>query len=409
MLDWNQIKGRFGDRPLLLGHRALSYGEFLDSVENDALNVVGDLPVLLNLEWDATKLGRLLGAFRAGRDVVLVPGLELERSDLDPFRKGGPLIVLASGGTSGQARHVVHDAARFLSRYAPLGRPPRRQMFLYAAGHLAGLDAFLQAFHRGASLVIPAGTGEGVGIAIESEKVQVLAATPSQLQLLMLSGAFAHFDCASLEAVVYGAEPMPAPTLQRLREQLPKVQFEQRFGMSELGTLPVRSDPEDHTALYLDPPHRWKVEDGELYLSTTGRMLGTLQDGPLPEEGWFATGDLAEQTPQGSIRILGRLNTQINVGGLKVLPERVESVLLEIPGITDACVRGEPDPLTGQRLVAELVVSAELDITKLRALIRRHCVSVGLPLAAIPSKVKLVDSIERTVLGKRQRAMKGNA
>ena len=48
------------------------------------------------------------------------------------------------------------------------------------------------------------------------------------------------------------------------------------------------------------------------------------------KDGWFRTGDLVEELEGGYIRIVGRNKEVINVGGEKVLPAEVESVLLEI-------------------------------------------------------------------------------
>jgi acyl-coenzyme A synthetase/AMP-(fatty) acid ligase len=402
MIDLVAIQHAYADRMLFSGQHTLTVADFVAMVEHEARELSGRALVHLSLSWTPRPWSQLLGALKAGCDVCLSTGpVPAER--LEPFRAGRPLLILPSGGTSGEPRHVVHDAATFLSRYALLQRPCRRQLLLYAAGHMAGLDAFFQALHRGGSLVLPGAGWEALRASLREEAVQVLAATPSQLQFMLLAEVLEVSACPALEQVVYGAEPMPPALLRRLQERLPGVRFEQRFGMSELGALPTRPDPADALALFLDPPHRWRVMDGELQILTSGRLLGTLEDGLLEEAPWFATGDTAEVTATGAVRIMGRLAAQINVGGRKVGPERVESVLLEMEGIDDVSIQAEPDPLTGQRVVAEVVLAGGAALSRIRSLMRRHCLGAGLPLEAVPSRLREVPSIARTTHGKRPR------
>lgn len=403
MIDVAAIRSAYAGRSLFAGRKALGYAAFCDCVSEVAGEGADAGPVGLRLDGSPGAWARLLGAVAAGRDVCLNVPRPVSSQALEPFREGGPLVVLPSGATSGRPRHIVHDASTFLRRYAMSPRPARRQLHQYAAGHLAGLDAFLQALHRGATVVVSEPGWEGLREALAVERVQILAATPSQLHFMLLAEVFTEEASRFLEVLVYGAEPMPGVLLQRLRARLPHVRLEQRFGMSELGALPTRPDPADPTALMLDPPHRWKVEDGELFVAGPGRMLGTLEEGPLPAARWFGTGDAAERTASGAVRILGRLESRINVGGLKVQPERVEAVLLQMESIQDARVYAEPDALTGQRVVADVVLARDIESAALRAEIRRHGRSSGLPLEAIPSRLRTVASISRTAYGKRSR------
>jgi acyl-coenzyme A synthetase/AMP-(fatty) acid ligase len=71
-----------------------------------------------------------------------------------------------------------------------------------------------------------------------------------------------------------------------------------------------------------------RIENGELYVR-----------GPtVVSEGWFNTGDLADQDEAGYYRILGRSRDQINVRGIKLNPLSLEQRLTEcVPGI-DQCV-----------------------------------------------------------------------
>ena len=67
--------------------------------------------------------------------------------------------------------------------------------------------------------------------------------------------------------------------------------------------------------------------------------------------GWFATSDSGTLVA-GRLQITGRLDTIIVSGGLKLHPEVLEQALLEIPGVTGACVVGIAHERLGQAIVA---------------------------------------------------------
>jgi acyl-coenzyme A synthetase/AMP-(fatty) acid ligase len=85
------------------------------------------------------------------------------------------------------------------------------------------------------------------------------------------------------------------------------------------------------------------------------------------------------------------MGEMINVGGEKLMPAEVESVVLSIRGVTDCRVRGEPHPLTGQTVVVDVVASVP-DQEALRAAIRSAC-RERLARHKIPTRVNFVSSV----------------
>jgi acyl-CoA synthetase (AMP-forming)/AMP-acid ligase II len=108
------------------------------------------------------------------------------------------------------------------------------------------------------------------------------------------------------------------------------------------------------------------------------------------EDGWFKTGDLVETTEDGYLRIVGRNKEVINVGGEKVLPSEVESILLDMDEFSDVMVYGESNPITGQSVVVEVVPADAIDKREAKKAIRRFCKD-KLESYKIPSKVVIVD------------------
>ena len=66
------------------------------------------------------------------------------------------------------------------------------------------------------------------------------------------------------------------------------------------------------------------------------------------EDGWLRTGDLGELTPDGRLRMVGRLKDVFRVGGENVAPAEVEEVLLAHPAVETAQVVGVPDARLGE-------------------------------------------------------------
>jgi O-succinylbenzoic acid--CoA ligase len=111
-------------------------------------------------------------------------------------------------------------------------------------------------------------------------------------------------------------------------------------------------------------------------------------------DGWLATSDLACLDPDGALRILGRADEVLVTGGVNVHPARVESVLLEAPGVRDLAVVGVSDPIWGQRLVA--VYCGDISPTDLDAWCRSRLPGTERPRGFLPvPEIPLLESGKR--------------
>lgn len=286
-----------------------------------------------------------------------------------------PGLVLFSSGSTGEPKAMVHDMERFLAPFEERRERALVMLVLLLFDHIGGLNTLFHALATGAHLVAP-GTRdpERVAAALAAHRVQVLPASPTFLNLLLVSGAVERHDLSALRLITYGTEPMPESLLRRLREALPRARFVQTFGTSETGIAQTRSASSESLLLKLEDTE-WKVVEGELWLKSRTQVLGYLnapQD-RFTEDGWFRTGDLVEEKEDGYLRIIGRKSEVINVGGEKVLPTEVESVLLEHPQVADCLVYAEPNALTGQVVAARFLPAHGADGVRLRTDLRRHC------------------------------------
>ena len=173
-----------------------------------------------------------------------------------------------------------------------------------------------------------------------------------------------------------------------------KVKFLQTFGTSETGITTTFSKSSESSYMKIEDPNtQWKVVDGELWLKGKVQMLGYLNyNNPFMEDGWFPTGDLVEVTEDGYIKIIGRKTEVINVGGQKVLPLEVESVLLEMEEIEDTIVYGESNPLMGEIVVAKVVLKTKSSLNEMIKKIKKHCRDKLDPYK-VPIKIYVVDSV----------------
>ena len=99
---------------------------------------------------------------------------------------------------------------------------------------------------------------------------------------------------------------------------------------------------------------------GEIWVRPKGatrhpEVLG--QSKPLDHAGFRSIGDRGHVDADGYLYLVGRNDWAINVGGILVQPEAVESVLMAHPSVRDAAVTGIPDDDLGERIeaIVELV------------------------------------------------------
>jgi acyl-CoA synthetase (AMP-forming)/AMP-acid ligase II len=307
--------------------------------------------------------------------------------------QGAAGLVLFSSGTGGTPKAMVQDFSKLLASYESRHESDLVMLALLGFDHIGGLNTLFNSLAAGSLLVIPASRSPAdVASAVARHRVAVLPASPTFLNLLLAAGVTP--ELASLRVITYGTEPMPESLLLRLKAAFPRVRFIQTFGTSETGITRTSSPEAGSTFLRFDDPDlEWKVIDDELWLRSRTQIAGYLNasNERFTADGWFRTGDKVEQGPGGTLRILGRLGEMINVGGEKLMPAEVESVVLSVPGVADCRVRGEPHPLTGQTVAVDVVANVP-DQEALRSAIRAAC-RERLARHKIPTRVTFVPSV----------------
>jgi acyl-CoA synthetase (AMP-forming)/AMP-acid ligase II len=145
-----------------------------------------------------------------------------------------------------------------------------------------------------------------------------------------------------------------------------------------------------------------RVADGTLWIRARSAMLGYLNaPSPFDADGWFNTEDEVEVDGE-YMRLKGRRSEIINVGGQKVYPAEVESVLLRMENVKDVLVHGERNPLTGQVVTARFQLESPEPLDVLRRRMREHCRAVLLPFQ-IPARVEIAEKPQHSARFKKIR------
>ncbi|WP_326596667.1 class I adenylate-forming enzyme family protein [Streptomyces sp. NBC_01803] len=302
-------------------------------------------------------------------------------------------LVLFSSGTSGRSKASVLDFEKVLARYGEPARPMRILSFL-SLDHIGGVNTLLHTLSQGGTVItVGERTPESICRTVREHGVEVLPTTPTFLNMLLISGAHQRYDTGSLRLITYGTEPMPMRTLERLHAAFPEVRLKQTYGLSELGILPTRSRGNDTLWVKLgtDAGFEHKIVDNVLWIRSEMAMLGYLNaPAPFDEQGFFNTQDVVQVDGEW-IRILGRDSEIINVGGEKVYPSEVESVLLEVPNIAEAMVSGRPSPVMGMVVKARVTLIEDEDRREVTRRIREFC-ATRLEAFKIPAQVEIADA-----------------
>lgn len=324
--------------------------------------------------------------------------------DLNSKNKSG--LILFSSGSTGKPKAMIHDLDKLIDSFSLKKTKKLTFLVFLMFDHIGGLNTLFNCLAMGSTLIVPESRDTNhICSLIEKYKIQILPASPTFLNLILLNNSQERYDLSSLVMISYGTEPMPESLLSALKKNIPRVKFLQTFGTSETGIAQTISNYSKGTFLKIEDPNlEYKIINNELLLRSKTQILGYL-NAPMDRfsnDGWFSTGDLVETNSDGFIKIIGRNQDVINVGGEKVLPGEVETVLLEIPEIMDCLAYPEKNTITGQSVAVKIVVKDKISNIQAKKIISKFCKS-KLERFKIPVKVTVVESLPHTKRFKKKR------
>jgi len=288
-------------------------------------------------------------------------------------------------------------------------------------------DIFLP-LTSGASLHLPddstSAGSDSILAWLEREKITILHTVPTLAQI-WLNDVPEEVSLRSLRLVFFAGEPLTDSLVRRWRK-MASGKVVNLYGPTEttlakcfhvvpdepaLGIQPVgRPLPETQALVLNDADRLCGIgESGEIVIRTPFRALGYINaaeeqrarfiKNPFTDDAadlLYRTGDRGRYRPDGTLDILGRLDEQIKIRGVRVEPEEVTAILTRHSSV-QSCIVVPCRDLHEENALAAYVVMAEGGgrSSELRTYISRH-----LPSAMVPSYFVIMDELPLTPNGK---------
>ncbi len=374
-------------------------------------------------------------------DATTLPALVVNGLDLSPAAPPSPVadvdsdaaaVFLFTSGTAGDPKPAVltHGNLSTSMQSVTTNNPEffaEHQVALAVIPlfHVFGINLIVNlALVSGATLVLEdhAGAARTTEL-VRENKVTILAGPPTLWALLAADETATPHDFESVRLAVSGAARLDPALAVNVQETL-GIKINEGYGLTETGGVltssmgtdaPVGSvgglmpgvevrlvDLEGENVLVGDVGEVWvrgpMLSPG--YWINDGAGGGRIDPSSQTDDGWLRTGDLAVVDELGQLAIVTRIKDLIIVSGFNVHPTEVETALMTHPSVHSAGVRGEPDPFTGERVVAFVVANEGHQVDE--AVLREHC-ATELARYKIPNRIQPVLELPVSTIGKLKR------
>ncbi len=336
------------------------------------------------------------------------------------FEALNPAFIRFSSGTTGRSKGVVLSHQSLLERIESANRalriaPRDRILWTLPMAHHFAVSIVLY-LHFGATTVVESGRMADEMLAT-AERSGATVVYGAPFHHAMLAADPGPFRWPTLRLAVSTAAPLRRTTARDFLARFDQA-LVQGLGVIECGLpiLNLDSALDAPEAIGL-PVEGWDAalrdpsgcpsppgETGGLWLRGPGMFDSYLDPwttrAEATRDGWFATGDLCARDAGGRLTILGRTKSVINVGGMKVFPEEVESVLDACPGVVRSRVSARDHPVFGSVPVAGIIADplARPDPKSLRDACR-----MALSAHKVPVSIRFADQLPTTASGKLRR------
>jgi len=337
----------------------------------------------------------------------------------------GDLLLVYTSGTTGQPKGAVHTHTQVLAN-ARLAASVQgfsaqtRALGLLPMFHVGGLCIqVLPALLAGGAVRLHARFDPGLWLQdVASWRPDTSLLVPATMRAVCDHPLWPQTDLRSLRFINSGSSVVPTALIQHFERR--GVPVAQVYGATETGPFSIATSPAQ--AVHCPGVAGWPApgvevrllredgsvaptgEVGEIQLCGPNVMRGYLGE-PASSgflQGWFCTGDLARQRPDGAYEVVGRSKDMINSGGEKVFPAEIEALVEAFPGVAECAVVGLPDAQWGEVPAMALVARAgqDIDLSALRELFAQR-----LARYKHPRRIVIRQDLPRTALGKVQKPL----
>ena len=406
-----------------------------------------------------TKVSHVLVVQRTGQETAWVEGRDLWWHELvdhqssthspEYFDSEHPLFILYTSGTTAKPKGIFHTTGGYLTQVAYTHRvvfdiKPESDVYWCTAdvGWITGHSYMVYGpLINGATQVIYEGTPDTphkgrIFELIEKYGVTILYTAPTLIRTWMKWGdEFPNkFNLSTLRLLGSVGEPINPEAWIWYREVIggsncPIVDtwWQTETGAIMISPLPGVTETKPGSAMRTLPGISAKVVDDKAVPVPNGHGGFLILDQPWPSmlrgvwgedqryketywsrfPGIYFAGDGAKLDNDGAIWLMGRVDDVMNVSGHRISTTEVESALVSHEAVAEAAVVGAADPLTGQGIVAFVILRGGIEHANGDELVKelRNHVAKEIGAIAKPRQIMVVNELPKTRSGKIMRRL----
>jgi len=352
-------------------------------------------------------------------------------------------VILYTSGTTGQPKGAMVTHGNLLTNTQALHQVWSWQsddVLLHSLPifHIHGLFVATHLAVFNASPIILLTGFDPAEVIQQLPKATVFMGVPTHYVRLLKNGGLSPQSCQQMRLFTSGSAPLLHQTFDAF-ETASGHRIVERYGMTETGIttsnpfdghrkpgtvgrplpgLEARIVGDGHDDGHINGPINESGENGTLdnlqaAIGTTGNLqvrgpsvfkgYWRMRDKTREEftaDGFFNTGDLAQQDADGYIAIVGRSKDMIISGGLNVYPKEIEGVLDKLPGVIESAVIGTSDDDFGEAVTAVINAAPEFKLTEVQVIdfMKQHLANFK-----VAKRVHFVTELPRNTMGKVQK------
>lgn len=341
-------------------------------------------------------------------------------------------IIMCTSGTTGIPKGVMHTSEGIQKNVLAIAnyfKIDNQDTILISRPlyHCAALTGeFLTGIYSGSNIVFCNQIFSPIEIIKKSIEynVTVLGTTPTMVRNLSNFVQRGNYNLKIRTFAVSG-ECLNRTTANRVRETFPDTNIYNVYGLTEAGPrvsyLPCELFDEYCESVGI-PLNGIKVKivnqdfnevsdgsSGLVMVNSPSVMKGyyrnkELSDTVLKQDGWLVTGDIGYFDERGFLYICSRADDMIIKGGMNIYPQEIENLLTQVQEIKECVAYGEYKNDT-QTIILDVVLHEKYKSISEKEIMK--IVSKQLPSYQMPSKIHIVNELEKGPTGKVKRRKLG--
>jgi acyl-CoA synthetase (AMP-forming)/AMP-acid ligase II len=324
------------------------------------------------------------------------------------LREGDPHVLFFTSGSTGNPKGVViSHRVNFLRSHPGSQLEPRGPMVCpYPLFHMGAWTIALQQWQaRDRVVFLASADAASICDAVARHRATRINGVPAVWRrILDYAAQGGRHDLSSIRFADTGTSATPLELLESIETLFPQAEVRVFYGSTEAGNVAslehadIRGKP--GSCGVPSPSSEVRIDDdGELCVRGPLLFDGYFGDPQATAaavvDGWYRTGDLAEEDASGYLTIVGRAGDLIRSGGESVAPGEVEAALADHPALMDVAVVGLPDVQWGEEVSAVIVPRPGVPVPTLAEL-RAHC-DGRIASFKQPRRLVVAEAIPRTV------------